>query len=317
MLENFHLTSSRIPRTCAFRNCMQKHEDEFVLSLKEFRSLFCVFRRSLSRKTVCADSGLNGNEKKKFMGNAQLGGLGQRRNGNVEKLTVPTKPKKEREMIINLEASAIHEIPNGNIFKRLPSGLWKVMFKGDDCGIWPASKGMDYLGFLLGHPGEDSRISCAELYHKFNPVYVPDSDVSQLDQALSEVVGLSLRDGKTSAGEIVDPRYRRDLETRRQELELQLQAARKNGDTAAALDIIDEMERIRKVTFSQTKRGCGSKEFSDPLHTAYTRVANALGRCYEKFEFGGKREFARHLKNSIKPRNGFAYLPESPIAWET
>ncbi len=217
------------------------------------------------------------------------------------------------------ELSARTEKPSANVFKQQPSGMWHVVFNGEDLGPFTHTIGMHYIAFLLSRPGDGHPISGADLYHKFHTrAAVPP--VSYLDQVSSGQLaseGLSKRDGRSPGGEILDERYKRELAEAKKLFEVELQAARQANEVEKVEELEEKLEKIRNVRFSQSRKGVGSKRFQDPGHTDHTRIANALETCYRKLGANEGASLARHLRNCIKSQGGFAYLPDSPVAWET
>jgi hypothetical protein len=218
------------------------------------------------------------------------------------------------------EESARTEKRSANVFKQQPSRMWHVVFNGDDLGTFPHTVGMQYVAFLLSRSGEQNPISAADLYFKINPA-PSEALASNLDNASDEELaehGLSSLDGKTSGGNVLDERYKADLHKGQQLLQAELDAARQSGDVVNVMELKEKLEKLRKVRFSQSKqRGRGSKSFQDPAHNDHTRIANALDTCFKKLGTGKGQGLARHLRNSIKRRGGFAYVPDAVISWET
>jgi len=217
-------------------------------------------------------------------------------------------------------ASAAAKEKAANVFKRLPSGMWEVRFRGKDLGPFEHRVGMHYINYLLARAGYGHQISSADLYAKFKSPLpdTPDSPLGGASDAELVAQGLSSRHGQASGGKVLDERYKKELEQGRQSLQAELDSARKAGDLEKVQELEEKLDQIRRVRFSQSKhRGRASKSFQDPAHSEYTRIANALDTCYQNFSDAHATDLARHLKKSIDGRGGFAYTPGESITWKT
>ncbi len=210
-----------------------------------------------------------------------------------------------------------------HVFRKQASDLWQLAFDGIDLGPFPNLKGMDYIAYLLSHPGESQRIMAKALYARFESPLAGNSS-SEFDDASNEQLaqaGISLIDRQNSGGQKLDDRAIQSLKAKCKEIEATIQAQRANGETEAVIELTEELTRISTYLNSQihwhgAQKG-RSKEFQNPSHSDYTAVAGAIDRALKQFANPMTRQFRLHLNCFISRRNGFAYLPDPPITWET
>jgi len=108
----------------------------------------------------------------------------------------------------------------------------------------------------------------------------------------------------------VDREALRSCHKRLEELDAELEEARKRDDLGCLESLEKERQQIQEY-LSQ-----GTRKLGDEIDKLRVRIANALDRVYEKLREGGLDELAQHFANSIKADGAvYIYKPADHPKW--
>lgn len=151
----------------------------------------------------------------------------------------------------------------------------------------PDAKGMGYIGRLLRKPWTD--ISATEL-----------AGAEVVDQADPEVL---------------DERARRAYRRRLEDLDAELEAARRREDVAREAAVEDEREQLLRELSRAVGLGGRVRTTGSTTERARTSVTKAIRGSIERLG-AADGELGRHLAQSIKTGVYCRYEPQEPWAWD-
>ena len=171
------------------------------------------------------------------------------------------------------------------IFRREGS-LWRLAFAGTEVQM-PHLKGFVDLAALLANPGQE--IHCLDL------------------------AGDGARSG--DLGEVVDARAREQYRARAEDLQAEIEDARRANDPAREERARDELGSIADALEAAYGLGGRVRKAGDPGERARTAVAWRIRSALGKLE-PEHGQLARHLRNAVRTGTYCVYEPETPVRWE-
>jgi len=176
----------------------------------------------------------------------------------------------------------------GGVFRR-DGALWTLSFAGTEVRM-PHVKGLSDLASLLANPGRE--IHCLEL--------AGDGAVVA---------------GEGDLGSVLDDRGREAYRARVDELQADIEDARRANDPVREERVRDELSEIADALEAAYGLGGRARRTGDPAERARTavawRVRSALGKVEAEHAV-----LARHLRNAVRMGTWCAYEPETPVRWE-
>jgi hypothetical protein len=171
------------------------------------------------------------------------------------------------------------------VFRREGS-LWRLAFAGTEVQL-PHLKGFTDLAALLANPGQE--IHCLDL------------------------AGDGARSG--DLGEVVDARAREQYRERAEDLQAEIEHARRANDPAREERARDELSEIADALEAAYGLGGRVRRAGDPAERARTAVAWRIRSALGKLE-PEHGQLARHLRNAVRTGTYCVYEPETPVRWE-
>jgi hypothetical protein len=182
-------------------------------------------------------------------------------------------------------APAVAAAATGAVFRR-DGRVWTLAFAGREVRM-PHLKGLSDLAALLASPGR--AIHCLDL------------------------AGDGVATG--DLGEVIDARAREEFRVRAEEVQAEIEAARRANDPVREERARDELSAIAEALEAAYGLGGRPRRAGDPAERARTAVAwrirSALGKLEEEHE-----PLARHLRNAVRTGTWCVYEPETPVEWE-
>jgi hypothetical protein len=171
------------------------------------------------------------------------------------------------------------------VFRREGS-LWRLAFAGTEVQL-PHLKGFTDVAALLANPGQE--IHCLDL------------------------AGDGARSG--DLGEVVDARAREQYRERAEDLQVEIEDARRANDPAREERARDELSEIADALEAAYGLGGRVRRAGDPAERARTAVAWRIRSALGKLE-PEHGQLARHLRNAVRTGTYCVYEPETPVRWE-
>jgi hypothetical protein len=151
----------------------------------------------------------------------------------------------------------------------------------------PHLKGFTDLAALLANPGQE--IHCLDL------------------------AGNGAR--SADLGEVVDAQAREQYRERAEELQAEIEDARRANDPAREEGARDELGQIAEALEAAYGLGGRVRRAGDPAERARTAVAWRIRSALGKLE-PEHGQLARHLRNAVRTGTYCVYEPETPVRWE-
>ena len=175
------------------------------------------------------------------------------------------------------------------VFRR-DGPLWTLSFAGAEVRM-PHLKGLSDLATLLANPGRE--IHCLELAGD----------------------GAGAGAGGGDLGEVVDARGREAYRARVDELQAEIEDARRANDPVREERARDELGAIAEALDAAYGLGGRVRRAGDPAERARTAVAWRVRSAVGKID-AENDALARHLRNAVRMGTWCAYEPETPVRWE-
>jgi len=176
--------------------------------------------------------------------------------------------------------------PAGAAIFRRDGAVWTLAFAGREARM-PHLKGLTDLATLLANPGRE--IHC-------------------LDLAGDGTGGGDL-------GEVVDARAREQYRVRAEELQAEIEDARRAHDPVREEQARDELGEIAEALEAAYGLGGRVRRAGDPAERARTTVAWRIRSALSKRD-SEHDQLARHLRNAVRTGTWCVYQPEAPVRWE-
>ena len=156
------------------------------------------------------------------------------------------------------------------------------------------SKGMAYIYLLLQSPGKEMHAAALR----------------------SAVAGEENVPPLGSAGEVIDPRTRREYKNRISEIDEELAEAEANNDLARKDVLYKEQEAVYKALGLATGLGGRNRKAADDRKRATDSVCRAVRRALSAIKTEHEPLW-QHLSNSLTIKELLSYHPDSPTTWHT
>ncbi len=175
-------------------------------------------------------------------------------------------------------------------------------------------RGLHYIAHLLRYPGREFQaMQLVAAVEKPQTSLLEQTDQKMREGQLAED---HLRIGTLGdAGPIIDARARRELRSRRDELQECLEAGNFETPEQAA-----EMRQEMQMIEAQLRRaiGLGGKErkSADPKERARKAVSKAVSRSLDIIRHQNPALW-QHLHNTLKIGSFCSYVPDRPTDWNT
>ena len=212
-------------------------------------------------------------------------------------------------LIRAIEMKAECQAPAGNVFQKTGQ-FWTISYEGHTFRL-KDSKGLQYLAFLLSHPGEEfhalrllSEVDGKALTHGH------DTEMSER-QFLDE--GLSIS-SLGDAGPISDDQAWKAYKRRLEELRAELEEAQEFNDYERAERVEEEIEALTKELSAAYGLGGRARKLADPGEKARKTISKAVGRALEHIKANDENLW-RHLQNALSLGLFPAYKPHPPVKW--
>jgi len=189
------------------------------------------------------------------------------------------------------EPVAVAPVAAAGVFRR-EGPLWTLSFAGAEVRM-PHLKGLSDLATLLANPGRE--IHCLEL--------------------AGDGAGAGAGGGGGDLGEVVDARGREAYRARVDELQAEIEDARRANDPVREERARDELGAIAEALDATYGLGGRVRRAGDPAERARTAVAWRVRSAVGKIE-AEHSALARHLRNTVRMGTWCAYEPETPVKWE-
>jgi len=209
---------------------------------------------------------------------------------------------KARTLYDKLAPQALHgdgegEHPEGqaagsaNVLRR-EGQYWTVVYGGVTARLRD-SKGLQYIAFLLRHPGQDFHV---------------------LDLVAGETTPQS-RVAAGDAGPILDQQARREYKRRLAELREELEEAERHNDSGRARRNREEIDAITEQLAAALGIGNRHRRSGSGAERARTNVRNSITNAMKGIRKHNQTLWT-HLDRSIKTGLACRYAPEQLPAWE-
>jgi len=114
---------------------------------------------------------------------------------------------------------------------------------------------------------------------------------------------------------VVDARAREQYRVRAEELQAEIEDARRAHDPVREEQARDELGEIAEALEAAYGLGGRVRRAGDPAERARTTVAWRIRSALSKLE-GEHDQLARHLRNAVRTGTWCVYQPEAPVRWE-
>jgi hypothetical protein len=197
------------------------------------------------------------------------------------------RPGEDLETLTRVGLAALAEpaAPVGAAVFRRDGAVWTLAWAGRAVQM-PHRKGFTDIAELLGRPGR--AVHCLDL----------DGGVAQAD-----------------LGELIDARAREEYRERAEELQTEIEDARRANDPAREERARDELGAIAEALEAAYGLGGRARRAGDPAERARSAVAWRIRSALRKLE-GEHDPLARHLRNAVRTGTWCVYEPETPVEWE-
>jgi hypothetical protein len=201
----------------------------------------------------------------------------------------------------------------GNFFRK-EGQYWTISFEGHTFRL-RHSKGLQYLGFLLAHAGQE--------FHAHEILSGVDGKTVMPGQAVASKMREQhlVEDGlKVSslgdAGPLLDGQAIKEYRNKLQELGEELEEARDFNDLARAEALEDKIEAIKKELTAAIGLKGRIRKGADPNERARKTLSKAVGRALvhiQKYDL----DLWRHLQKALDLGLTSSYNPHPLVNWTT
>jgi len=206
-------------------------------------------------------------------------------------------------------AKANRQAVGGNIFQKAGQ-FWTISYEGRTFRL-KDSKGLQYLAFLLAHPGKEYHAQ--QLISEIEGNALGHGDTYTIIERQFPDDGLSISSlGDT--GPILDDQARKAYKQRLDDLAAELKEARKFNDYERAERLEEEMEALTKELATAYGLGGRARRLADPGEKARKAISKATGRALAHIRENDKNLW-RHLQNTLSRGSFPAYKPHPPVNW--
>ncbi len=182
--------------------------------------------------------------------------------------------------------------------------FWTVTFAGRTCRMRD-SKGLEYVAFLLRHPGRPIHVS--EVVHLGSGGPSGSSGKRRVDESTA------VRRGLGDAGAALDQQAKAAYKRRYEELHSELDEARHFNDLGGIERIEREMEFLMQEINSATGLGGRDRRTGSDVERARVNVTRSISRAVQKLD-KVHPELARHLDQTLRTGTFCTYVAEPATA---
>lgn len=220
-----------------------------------------------------------------------------------------------RQLVLQVPESRETDEPNQPNSFRNEGDFWIVSFKGSKARRIKDSIGIQYVGYLVGHPAEKFRTpldlerTVRGEAMEANPWYSEMTE-GQLDQE-----GLSIKRPVYEKFDLETIKFLKTCDQALQDSDRDIQKASQDGDSAE----VERLEKVKRETRKQVaERSRQARRGWDEVNEkARKRIRNAIQRSIEHID-KHDADLAAHLrKNLLRFRFPYSYEPDPPIDWTT
>ena len=212
-------------------------------------------------------------------------------------------------IIRTIEAKAEYQAIAGNVFQKTGQ-FWTISYEGHTFRL-KDSKGLQYLHFLLAHPGEESH-ALRLLSEVEGTAPAPSDSATKMERQFQDD-GLNLS-SLGDAGPLLDDRARKAYRQRLADLAEELKEAREFNDFERAERLEEEMESLTNELTAAYGLGGRPRKLADPGEKARKTISKAIGRALDHIKENDENLW-RHLQNSLSLGLFPTYKPHPPVSW--
>lgn len=190
--------------------------------------------------------------------------------------------------------------------------FWNISFEAKSINL-KDSKGLQYISFLLRHPGKEVHVFDLILEIEGSPIDSTDTLYAKMSEGQLEDYDLQ-RSGLGDAGEILDFKAKKEYQNKLDDLREDLAEAEQNNDIGLISRLKEEIKWIENKLSEAYGLGGRSRKAADSNERARQAVLAAIRRSMRRIE---KEHPAlwRHFYNTIHTGLFCFYKPEEPIPW--
>ena len=218
----------------------------------------------------------------------------------------------DRDGIVRaIPAKSQPDILTGNVFRK-EGDYWTICFEGTTFRL-KDSKGLQYIAFLLAHPGQE--FHARQILLEVGGMIPMSTDCGPINvderQFVEDGFHVTTLD---DAGPLLDERAKKECQQELADLEEELKEAQKFHDFARAEHIEGEKEKIEKALIAAFRANGEPRMGADPNERARKTVFMAITRTFEHID-SVNRDFRLHLKKALTLGSFPSYNPHPPVNW--
>jgi len=196
-----------------------------------------------------------------------------------------------------------------NVFQKTGQ-FWTISFVGRTFRL-KDRKGLQYLAFLLAHPGEE--IHAQRLLAEVEGNTSGQGEIAGTRERQFLDDGLSIST-PGDAGPLLDDQARKEYKQHLDDLTAELEEAREFNDYKRAERLEEEMEALTKELSAAYGLGGRARKLADPAEKARKTISKAIGRALEQIK-AYDESLWRHLQNALSLGLFPTYKPHPPVNW--
>ncbi len=197
----------------------------------------------------------------------------------------------------------------GNVFQKTGQ-FWTISYDGRTLRL-KDSKGLQFLHFLLAHPGEEFHAQRLLAEVEGNASGHGDTSTTMERQFLNDGLNVS---SLGDAGPVLDDQARKAYKQRLDDLAAELEEAREFNEYERAERFEGEMEALTKELAAAYGLGGRPRKLADPDEKARKTISKAIGRALKHIKENDENLW-RHLQNALSLGLFPTYKPHPPVIW--
>jgi hypothetical protein len=208
-----------------------------------------------------------------------------------------------------IEAKINRQATAGNVFQKAGQ-FWTMSYEGHTFRL-KDSKGLQYLHFLLAHPGEE--FHAQRLLTEVEGNFPGSGDGATMNERQFLDDGLNVS-SLGDAGPLLDDQAGKAYRQRLEDLAAELEEAREFNDYERAERFEEEIEALTKELSAAYGLDGRARKLADPGEKARKTISKAIGRALEHIKENDKN-LLYHLQNALSLGLFSAYQPHPPMNW--
>lgn len=208
-----------------------------------------------------------------------------------------------------IEAKANCQAFVGNVFQKTGQ-FWTIFYEGRTSQLKDI-KGLQYLHFLLAHPGEE--FHALRLLSEVDGKALGHADNTEVSERQFLDDGLSIS-SLGDAGLLLDDQARKAYKKRLDDLAEELKEAREFNDFERAGRLEEEIETLKKELATAYGLGGRARKLADPVEKARKTISKAIGRALDHIKKNDENLW-QHLQNALSLGLFPAYKPHPSVSW--